>query len=56
MALFKFFALVLTALCLQDAYCNVQDVLLQPSKFQVSVDGSKVTQFITHFWESTGFW
>jgi len=25
-------------------------------QFLVSVDGSRMIQFIDHFWESTGFW
>ncbi len=29
---------------------------LPPDRFQVTVDGSTTTQFLTHFWRSTGLW
>ena len=48
---------VCSVLLLYNADCVLQvHDPVKPNEFQLTVDGSSTIQFITHFWESTGFW
>ena len=47
------FLTICSAVLLRLSLCNDH---APANQFQVSVDGSRMTQFIDHFWESTGFW